>query len=157
MEPSEYQIIVDVQTALLQIAVARGYHFDMAALTVKLDPDQDVEALIGPGGPRPFIVLEVKPDSWKYSPANRATLVLPLLIHWVSESMPTDDASRLLTYFRGCADVERAIAADISRGGRAIDTRILTRTYNTAVDTSQVWASIDVQIDSRRVYGQPDA
>lgn len=157
MEPTEYQIVQNLQAALQAIAVASGYHFDVAAAAVKLDPNVNVEALIRPGGPRPFIVIEVKPDSFVYSPASRATLTMPVTIHWVSETTPTDDTSRLLTYFRGIADVERAIVKDVSRGSRAKDTRITKRSYATAVDGSQVWAIVDTDIETRRVYGQPDA
>lgn len=157
VEPTEYRIILDVQTALRAIAVANGYHFDLAALAVKLDPDQAVESLLVPDGPRPFILIEVHPDSWSYSPANRVTQVLSLTIHWVSESDGAQDESRLITFFRGCADVERAIAKDVGRSFLATDTRITKRTYNTAGGGTQVWAAIDVEITTRRVYGQPDA
>jgi hypothetical protein len=157
MLPSEYQAIADLKTALLQMAVAGGYHFDIAAAAVKLDPNCDVESLIAPGGPRPFVVIEVKKDSWSFSPAKRCTILLPVTIHWVSDSTPTDDVSRLLTFFQGCADVERAIAVDVSRGGHAMDTRITGRSYATALDGAQVWAMVDVDLPTRRVYGQPDA
>lgn len=157
-EPSEYLIVRNLQTALLAIAVASGYHFGVAALTVKLDPNHDVESLIAPDGPRPFVIIEVKPDTWEYTHANRiARLVLPMTIHWVSDSDPTVDESRLQTYFQGCSDVERAIAKDISRGGLAIDTRILTRTYDTVVDGKQIWAQVHIEISTKRIYGQPDA
>src|SRR5580765_1912965 len=98
MLPTEYQIVTNLRTALQRMAVTGGYHFDIQALAVKLDPNCDVESLIAPDGPRPFVVLEVKADTWSYSPANRATIVLPLTIHWVSDSSPVDDESRLLTF-----------------------------------------------------------
>src|SRR6266542_3463204 len=126
-EPIEYQIVLDVQAALKNIAVANGYYFDVAALEVKLDPNHDVESLIKPDGPRPFLIVEVRPDEqWEYtSKPNIATFPLPLTIHWVSDTVPTVDESRLQTYFRGCADVEKAIAQDVTRGGRARDTLIV--------------------------------
>lgn len=157
MEPSSYLAVVNLQAALKAIAVAGGYHHDVVDTAVKLDPDTDVEALLTPGGPRPFVVLVVAPEAREYSNANRVGLAQPVTIHWVSESEPTDDTSRMLTFFRGCADVERAIAQDIGRGGHAIDTKVITCTYNTASGGSQVWAAIDVVIHSRRVYGEPDA
>jgi hypothetical protein len=156
-EPTEYQLLANLRDALQQITVAHGYHFDVASAAVKLDPNCNVESLIAPGGARPFIVLEVKPDSWQFSPANRAEIVLPVTIHWVSDSTPTDDTSRMLTFFRGCADVERAIAVDVGRGGFAKDTQIVQRSYETALDGAQVWAKVDVNLPLRRVYGQPDA
>lgn len=157
MLPTEYQIIANLKTALQQMSVAGGYHFTIAAAAVKLDPNCDVESLIAPGGARPFVVIEVKPDAWSFSPANRANILLPVTIHWVSDSTPTDDVSRLLTFFQGCADVERAIAVDVSRGAHAQDTRITKRSYATALDGAQVWAMVDVDLPTRRVYGQPDS
>jgi hypothetical protein len=84
-------------------------------------------------------------------------LVLPWTVHWVHESTPTSDDSRVQTYLRGCADIERAIAIDPGRGGRAIDTRIVKREFEAEVDGSQVWAMVDLAIALRRTYGQPDA
>lgn len=155
--PTEYQIVKNLQAALQAIAMDAGYHFDVNRIAVKLDPNHDVETLAAPDGPRPFLVLEVKPDGWQYSPANRIDLSLPFTIHWLSDYVPEDDNSRLSTFFRGCADVERAIAVDITRGGLARDTRIVTRRYDTTIDGTQVWAEIDVNVLTRRIYGQPDA
>jgi hypothetical protein len=157
MEPSEFHILVNLRDALRNIKVTSGYHFDVEDVAVKLDPNADVESLIAPGGPRPFVVIEVRPDVWAYSPSKRVNLTLPMAIHWVSDASPTDDESRMLTFFRGCADVERAIAADVSRGGLAIDTTVIERAYSTAIDGAQVWAINKVQILTRRIYGQPDS
>lgn len=155
-EPLELQIVQSVQAALQAISVAGGYYYDVVASAVKLDPNQAVEDLIAPAGPRPFVIVEVKPDGeWVYEPSNRLRLVQKLTLHWVSASTPTDDTSRLQTFYRGCADVERSIAADHSRGGLAVDTRITGRTLDLAVDGAQVWASIDVDVLSRRTYGAP--
>jgi hypothetical protein len=156
-EPNEYQIVLNLQTALLAITVVGGYHYDVAALAVKLDPNQDVEALLAPAGPRPFVVLEVKPERWEYFPASQLRLVLPVTIYWVHDSDPTVDLSRLRTYLRGCADVERAIAVDITRGGRAVDTRIVKRTHDAIGDGAQVWAVVDTEIITHRTFGAPDA
>lgn len=156
-EPIEFRILQNLQTALLAISVAGGYHYTVAAGAVKLDPNQNVEALIAPGGPRPFVLLEVAPEAWKYFPAGEVRLVLPVTIHWISESTPSDDNSRMQTFFRGCADVEKAIAVDPGRGGNAMDTRIVRREFETAVDGSQVWAQIETEIALRRTYGSPNA
>lgn len=155
--PAEYQIVKNLQAALLAISLSAGYHFDVARLAVKLDPNHDVDSLIAPDGPRPFIVVEMNPDEWQYSPARLVSLTLPFTINWISDYVPTDDDSRIFTFLAGCADVERAIAGDISRGGLARDTRIVKRSYDTAVDGAQVWARVEGVILTRRTYGQPDA
>lgn len=156
-EPNEYLAIRNLQAALLAISVSGGYHFDVAQLAVKLDPNQGVAALIAPDGPRPFMVLEVKPDKWEYFPASEVRIVIPATVHWVGESLlPENDEARVQMYFRAVADIERALAKDNGRGGHVIDTRIIRRQYDTAVDGAQVWAMVDLEMPLRREYGQPD-
>lgn len=154
-DPKEYTLVRNLQTALGSMTVATGYHYAVAVTVVKLDPDHGVESLIAPDGARPFVIIEVKPDVWTYEAAGRARIVMPIAIHWVSDSTATSDESRLLEYLRGCADVERAVTRDITRGGIAVDTKIVKRTFDTAVDGTQVWAIIDVEVLLHRVYGSP--
>lgn len=154
-EPREFLIVRDVQAALRAISVSAGAYTSVADAAVKLDPNASIEDLIRPDGPRPFVLIELKPDGWEYSPANQVRLTLPMVVHWVSESVPTDDKSRLQTYLRGCADVERALAVDISRGGLAYDTRITERTLDLSMPGSQVWAQIAIEVRVHREFGQP--
>ena len=156
LEAREYLIVRHLQSALQQITVASGYHYDVAAIAVKLDPNHAVETLLAPAGPRPFVLIEVKPDRWDYFPSMQVRIVMPITLHWVSEAQPLDDESRMQLYFRGCADVERAIMADISRGGNATDTRVLTRVLDTTNEGTQAWARIDTEIRVNRRYGSPD-
>jgi len=126
---------------------------------VKLDPDQAVEELVAPDGPRPFIVLEAKTheEVWDYSEMpDQVHLLLPATVHWIGAAQSNDDDSRMQTFFRGCADVEQAITVDSTRGGLAVDTRITKRTMDTVVEGTQVWALIDLEINIRRTLGQPN-
>lgn len=157
-EPIDFQIVQSVQQALQAIAVAAGYHYDVVATAVKLDPNQAVEELVAPDGPRPFVLIELPPfPPPEYHPAMQIRKVLPLTIHWVSDSTPTDDTSRLKTFCRGLADVERAIAVDVTRGGLAYDTRIGQQSLDMSVGGAQVWAVTEVQVLIHRTYGAPDA
>ena len=156
-DPIEYRILTHLRDTLAAITIGAGYHYDVLGTAVKLDPNQDVEMLIAPDGPRPFIVLEVKPEAWAYPESfGGLRLVVPVTVHHVNASRPEKDESRLQTYLRGCADVEQAIAVDPSRGGLAVDTTITRRTFEGATDGSQVWALVDVTIVVRRQYGQPN-
>lgn len=157
-DPIEYTIVRHLQAALGAMTVAGGYHYAVAAVVVKLDPNHDVEALVPPDGPRPFVLIQLAPERWAYQKANRIGLGLAVLIHWVGEATLTADESRMLTYFRGCADVERAIAVDISRGGLAVDTKITKRTCDESPGNTgaRVWAILDVEIPLYRTYGAPD-
>ena len=155
-EPIEYLVIRNLQAALQAISVTGGYHYDVSDAAVKLDPNVAVESLVHPSFTRPLILIEVVPERWAYQPASALKLFLPLTIHWVSDSTPTTDESRMQTFFRGCADVEQAIAEDVGRGGLASDTRIVKRLFDTAVEGSRVWAQIYIEIWLHRVYGSPN-
>lgn len=155
-EPIEYRVLLNLQTALQAITVAGGYHYTVAATAVKLDPNHNVEALIAPDGPRPFIVLELREERWEYSPASQVRIVVPVTIHWVSDSTPTVDESRLQTFLRGCADVEQAMAVETIMGSLAQIPRIGKRTLDFMVDGAQVWAQIEADIVVNRTYGVPN-
>ena len=154
-DPILYTIIRHLQTALGAMTVAGGYYYAVASAVVKLDPNHKVEDLIAPDGPRPFIVLEVKPEAWNYFPANEVRLVVPMTVHWIGASTPTEDESRLLAFTRGCADVERAIAVDTTRGGLAVDTRIVRCTIDDSTEGAQVWVMGDIDVRLYRTFGAP--
>lgn len=159
-EPIEFQAIRNLRTTLQGITAAAGYHYGVAALAVKLDPNHDVEVLIAPDGPRPFILLEVLTEQQAarrdYEAAQQLRVVLPVTIHWVGEADQDDDESRLRTFLRGCADVEQAIATDVERGGTATDTRIVRQVLDQSTDGRQVWAVLDCEIWLHRQYGRPN-
>lgn len=156
--------MLDVQAALRQIAMDNGYHHDLAKLAVKLDPNQGVETLVDPDGPRPFAVLEVRPETWTYSGAqesldagmDQAVVTLPITVHWINTSDPTADESRVQEFFRGCADIEHALGVDGTRGGLAVQTRMVTRRYDEAFSSAQVWAMVDYEILIYRTLGLPN-
>jgi hypothetical protein len=155
-EPRSFLIVQNLQAALRAIAVAGGYHYSVASVAVKLDPNQANDVVHAPGGVRPLILVQVDPERRDYTQSNDVRMVLPLVIHWVHESDATDDDSRMQVFFRGCADVEQAIALDIGRGGQAIDTRIIRCVNNDDLDGSQVWAQIEVEVSLYRQYGSPN-
>lgn len=155
-EPREYRIVRNLQAALAAMTVAGGYFYDVAATAVKLDPDHDVQALIAPDGPRPFLVLDVASEKWQYAQAHEIKLVLPVTVHWIGESDPTVDEDRVRMFYRASADVEQSVAVDISRGGLAADTRIVWRQLVETVEGPQVWAQIRLEIHLHRQYGQPN-
>lgn len=155
-EPREFLIVKNLQAALQGISVANGYHNDLAAIAVKLDPNVDVEFLLGEQKLRPFVVLELTPDEFAYSPSMMVDVRMPAIVHFVNDSDPEDDDSWLREFLRGCADVEQALTGDISRGGRAVDTRITSREFQ-SYGGGQVWAIVRTSILVRRSYGAPNA
>lgn len=155
-EPISFRIVQNLQTALRAISVAGGYFYDVVSIAVKNDPNSAANALRAPGAPRPLLLIQVDPERREYQGANELRMVMPIVINWVQDSDATDDDSRMRTFFRGCADVEKAITADLSRGGLAIDTRIVRCINNDDLDGSEVWAQIEIEIPLFRQYGRPN-
>jgi hypothetical protein len=145
----------NLQAALHLISVANGYHHNVEVIAVKLDPNHDVEALVGDQPLRPFLILAFSPDVYEYFPAEQILLRMPFIIHAVNDSDPTDDDAMAKTYWRLCADVEKAIAVDITRGGLTTDTRILEREMHEPKG-QQVWALVKGEIREHRTYGEPN-
>lgn len=154
--PAEYQVLTNLRDAIAAIRVGDGYYYDVRGTGVKLDPNSDVESLVAAGGPRPFVLIELTSDQWQHMPAMRSRIEVAATIHWVHDSDPTRDADRIQTYLQGCSDIEKVIIADLQRGGLVIDTRIVRRTFDTAVDGSMVWASIEIVMPTIRTFGDPD-
>jgi hypothetical protein len=157
-EPIDYQALLNLQTALRGMATASGYHHTIASAAVKFDIDHDVESLVEPDGPRPFVIIEKLSEEWAMvEMPNGVKIQNPIRIHWVDKFTPAADTSKLQKYLRGCADVERAIAPDPGRGGFATNTTIVNRSWNTEANALMVWAHIDISMPIRRTFGQPDA
>ncbi len=155
-EPLEFQIAQNLQAAIQSISKAGGYFHDVAAFAVKLDPNHEVEKLIADYAPRPFFLLEWPPEpSFEYFPAERIRLRIPFVVHAVNKSDPEDDDDMMKTYYRLCADVEKAIALDTDRGDKATDTRILGRQMR-EYEGRQVWAMVSGEIREHRGYGAPN-
>lgn len=155
-EPREFLVLKNLKESLENISIDNGYHNDIAALALKLDGDHDVESRIGGQPARPFVIFQVSPDVFVYDEApNRVRVSLPFTIHVISDSDLTEDEAILQTYFRLAADVERAIAVDISRDEKAINTKILSRRIR-EISGAEVWGMIEGEILIRREYGEPD-
>lgn len=155
-DPIEYRIVRNLQTALRGISSAGGYHHDVAALAVKLDANSSVEDLIGDSALRPFFILELPPDVFaEYQGAKRLRILMPFVVHAVTDSDATVDEDWVKTFYELCADVEQAMAVDITRGGLATDTRVLKREFQT-YNGRQVWAMVNGEIRVPRVFGLPN-
>jgi hypothetical protein len=154
-EPLDYRALVGLQQALQGISVAAGYFYDVRGTAVKLDPNHDVPELAAPDGPRPFVVLEIQPEEWEYAGAMAVKVRIPVAVHWISESNPERDHDVLQVFLRGCSDVERAIGKDVTLGNLVRDTKITRRTFERAVDGSEVWAVVQTVMVINRVFGEP--
>lgn len=153
-EPIEFQILSSIKTALLACTVAGGYYYDVAAGAVKIDPATDIEALLAPDGPRPFIGIEFDSAAKEYHPSNQLDIARKFKVFVVHDSDPADDDDFMRVYLRCCADVERAIRQDPSRGGLAIDTLVDDTNFNTQF-APKVWTEVDLTVTLERTNGAP--
>ena len=158
-DPQDYRAVLNLQAALLAISVAGGFNFNVAATAVKLDPDHAAEQNAAADGVRPLLLIVPPVDqaeTWEFQPARRVRVTHSFEIHWVGDSVVTEDASRIHNFYLACQDIERAITQDISRGGVAADTRITGRRFDTSTEVraDRVWAVVTVQIVIHRQYGQ---
>lgn len=172
-EPLEFQIMLALQARFQQIRVADGYFYGVDDVAVLLDPDNSVEALRATvdGSPRvrPFVAIEpLDGEEWNYEPANQLRFVLPMLVNWVHTAvpasdavtgvpMPPPDAARLQVYWRGCADIEKALnrSNDPGLGGLATDVRIVDRKWIADREVGQdVWAQLTLHVHTRREFGK---
>lgn len=154
-ESIEYQILLNMQTALSGITVANGFKHTIVSLAVKLDADAKVEEIIGGAGARPFIILDPQAKQRTYpEKPNGMRVIWPITVHFVNDSDPKTDPAMLLTYSRMVEDAEKALAADSERGGLATDT-LLGSDEKREYEGALVWALIPFQIIFRRTYGSP--
>lgn len=172
-EPLEYQILLALQARFQQMSTDAGYFYGVDDSAVHLDPENGVDVLMGPDETgrkvRPFVVIEpVDGEEWNYEPANQLKFVLPVLVHWVHTAvpasdvvtgvpMPPSDAARVRLYWRGCADIEKALnrSNDPGLGGLATDVRIVDRKWIGGPEVGQdVWAQLTLHVHTRREFGK---
>jgi len=153
-EPLDFQILANLKAALLAISIAGGYHYDVAAGAVKIDPATDLDALLAPGGPRPFYGIELGTDSKEYYPSDQMKVTRQFKVFVVHDSDPADDDDFMRVHLRCCADVEKAVRADASRGGIAMETLITNATFVTLY-APKVWTEVDLDVTLYRTNGQP--
>lgn len=171
-EPLEYRIMVALADRFRQMSVADGYFYGINDDAVMLDPDNGVDALMSPDESlrkvRPFVIIEpIDGETWEYEPANQLKFTMPILVHWVHTAVPLDDVvtgvprppsdfERLRLYWRGCADIEKAInrSNDPHLGGLAVDVRIVDRRWSQQVAGQDVWATLTLHVTSRREFGK---
>lgn len=155
-EPIDLRILQALRTQLQGIKHSAGFYYTVPASAVRFDPDVTIEDLMAVDGPRPFMVIELTDDPHEvYQAPDELKVTLKVRIYWI-HTVSQSDESRLQVYLRGCADIERAIGVlDRSLGGDATDVVIVDRNLGLAPITSEVCATVDVQIVFYRTFGNP--
>lgn len=155
-EPRDFRILQSLQAALQAISADDGYFHTVQSVAVKLDPNADVEDLIGQSAVRPFALLEIAHQPFTYQPSFRVSYDIDVKVHFVTDSDVTNDDSFLKTITRLWADVETAVTQDVTRGGDATDTRIGAPDFR-SFDGGLAWAIVPLVIRVNRSYGAPTA
>lgn len=155
--PLTHDVLLNLQTTLQAISVAGGYHFDVDDDAVSLDPDKHIELLTGSSLRAPFYIIEAPPGRrFDYHPANQLRQVLTVNVTGAHEATPLQPQTKLLRYEQLCADVERAVAVDHTRGGLATDTRVMDQQMGVIVGGQRVLAIIELEVRLYRTFGSPN-
>lgn len=156
-EPIEYDLVLDVQAALQAITTGGGYFHDVAAGAVSVDPADHLEVLTGTLVNQPFFIVEVSPARrLQYFPSMQLLEIVPVDVTAAMDAPQLVATSRLQTFERLCADIEKALTVDINRGNRASDTRIVDKQMGMMVGAQRVIAIVQTEIRLHREYGKPN-
>ena len=156
-EPLEYDIVLNMQRALQAISVAGGYHYDVAAAAVSIDPHDHLEVLTGSLARKPFLIVEVSPGRHiQYFPGTQMRELIPIEITAATDAQALVATSRAQTFQRLCADIEKALTVDVTRNGKATDTRILDKRMGIMVSALRVMAVVQTEVRLHRTYGAPN-
>lgn len=151
-EPSELLVVRDLQRALQAVSIGDGYYYDVRGTAVQLNADYDVEPLVAENAPRPWVALQLTPEAWTYMPSMRVKLEMPVRVLWFNEADDLREDVLLTMAYRAYSDIERAITRDITRGGRASDTRIAGRTAE--IQGGAVWVAVELVVTLIRTFGE---
>lgn len=155
-ESIEYQVLLDVQSTLQGISVAGGYHFDVDADAVSLDPQDHMEIMRPTSGLTPFFVIEVSPNrTIEYFQADQIREIVPIDITCAASTEQTDRLDRIRVFERLCKDVETALAVDVTRGGLVGHHQIENKQMGIMVGSDRVFAIVETTVRLHRTYGAP--
>jgi hypothetical protein len=163
-EPLGYQILLNLQSALRSISTGAGYFFTADSGAVSIDPVDVIEIVLGRAASSPFIVIELGVEGRPtYQPASQMLEFLPFNVIAFANATHNDPVSRAKIYEQLCADVEKALLADLagpgsgmSRGGLATDTRVTGKQMQVTTGSLRVVAIVQVEVKTYREYGKPN-
>ena len=156
-EPIEHDIILDYQSTLQTISVAGGYFHDVEAEAVSIDPADHVEVLTGALVHAPFFIIEISPARrLRYLPSMQLLETIPIDITAAMDAVQLVPTSRVQTFERLVADIEKALVVDINRGNRVADTRIVDKQMGMMVGAQRVIAIVQTEVRLHREYGKPN-
>ena len=105
----------------------------------------------------PFFIVEVSPNRGiEYFPASQLLELIPIDITAAHDAEPLVATSRLSRFQQLCADIEKAVTVDVTRGGRVVDTLIRDKQMGMMVGGQRVIAVVQLELRLYRTYGAPN-
>lgn len=145
-------IIKFYQAKLQAMTVAGGYHWNVVAASVNIDPT--VNPLTVNGIDVPYFSIEPTPTGRKdYYPANQLRELLRVNIIARMDADGVDPGSRLDTIEKLGQDMEKALTVDITCGGAAVDVRLGVMQPVVVVGSNIVLVIQPVEARLHRSYG----
>lgn len=157
-EPIEYRILLNARDSLQAISQSGGYFFTAEAGSVSVDPIDTIDIILGRAAASPSFVVEVgSAGRPTYQPASQILELIPVnIIAFANSDQQQDPVAKTKVYERLCADIEKAMTADITRGGMATDTRIIGRQMQVTTGSVRVVALVQLEVRVYRTYGAPN-
>lgn len=155
-ETLTYRALLNLQTAIRSIGSRAEDFYKVEAKSVSLDPMDIVSIQTGRAKASPFFVIELAPSNRpSYGKSDQILEIIPVNIVGYVNAAAGDPLSRLMSYERLCADVERAIHADVKLGGLVGDVRIGPKQMQAVMGSQRVTAIIQIDLRTYRFYGSP--
>lgn len=147
-------VLDDLCTTLRAMRKANGYTWDVQTESVTRDP---VNILAVPEASLPFFMVEPTPQgSFRFMPAMQVQHDFNVLITARVDANGNEADRKSKAWEALIADLEKALVADITRGGRASDTRLGEPSPLVGLGTDGiVIVTLPLTIKLWRTYGQP--
>ena len=150
------RLIQNVADSLRAINAASGYYLTVQPESVKTEP---ADLLTAPGPNLPmFLVAASQRAPRIFHPSKRVRETVAVDITAAADVGDTTDPTAKLTACEQlAADMEKALALDITRGQIAMVTRVLDpQFWMNMGNQARVIVVQPVDIEVQRIYGQPD-
>ena len=141
-------ITTDVRDTLREMRVGVGYHFDW----------QEVEKLVRPFEPRlyPAAMIATGQERVEVGAYPQHTRWLPVIVYGLLRVPHSDDGDPEQVAAWAIEDIERAILADETRGGLAVDTLLRATDIDYSI-RDRVAVMVEFEVHYRTAWGDPGA
>lgn len=148
-----YNALLTLQTQLQTISEESGFYYSVQPDAVSLDPNDVVSVVTGRQVKSPFLMLEFPASRVTHGRSDQMLESIPLNVIGFVLADLADPLSRLKSYERLCADVEKAIHANVRLDDQVLDTRLVSKQMIPVPATQRVMALMQFEVRTYRFYG----